>query len=256
MFSSVSNPFASGNYSGRPESWGSRGGGGSGTMYVNPAALAASSPIADIILSNATARALENCAKSFEVSGVLLASEEVVVQETIGQGAYAVVYRGRYRNKDVAVKELNMRDWGNSPEAIQDFRTEVALMKAMHHPNVLELIGACTAPTLRLVSEFCHRGNLFDLLATDRAMSRVRGTPSQLSWALRLHLALDEARGMYFLHTAFPTPLIHRDLKSLNLLISKGWTLKVSDFGLSRFRNLSLQTRLTGACGTYQWMAP
>ena len=61
---------------------------------------------------------------------------------------------------------------------------------------------------------------------------------------------------MSFLHTAFPTPLVHRDLKSLNLLISKGWTLKISDFGLSRFKMNDITEVLVGKVGTYHWMAP
>jgi serine/threonine protein kinase len=69
-------------------------------------------------------------------------------------------------------------------------------------------------------------------------------------------LGLDEARGVQFLHTGFPAPLIHRDLKSPNLLITQNWTLKVSDFGLSRFRHSSFESLLTGQVGTFQWMAP
>jgi serine/threonine protein kinase len=170
----------------------------------------------------------------------------------VGRGAFSVVYRGRLvaTGEDVAVKVLQQEEWANSPDLVLDFRAEVAVMKAVHHPNVLHLIGACTQPSLRLVSEFCHRGNLFDTLHRDRhqhpTFSKV------LSWSLRLSLALGEARGMAFLHTAFPMPLIHRDLKSLNLLISKQWTLKISDFGLSRFRG---RTR-SEQCGTPQWMSP
>ena len=92
---------------------------------------------------------------------------------------------------DVAVKELILEEWGQSPAAIHDFRAEVAVMKAMHHPNVLELIGTMTTPSLGLVSEFCHRGNLFDLLHHDRTSYNAPNT-SVLSWPLRLHMLLDE----------------------------------------------------------------
>jgi hypothetical protein len=204
--------------------------------------------------TEATNRALDQCVRSFEFSGIMLRAEDVVVtKEVIGRGAFSVVYRGKLQHNgaEVAVKELQLEEWGRSPEMVLDFRAEVALMKAVHHPNVLQLIGAQTKPTLRLVSEFCARGNLLDLLYCDRqnhpANSKV------LTWSLRVRLALGEARGMAFLHTAFPAPLIHRDLKSPNLLLSKQWTLKVSDFGLSRFMG---RTGGTGPCGTTQWMAP
>lgn len=202
----------------------------------------------------ATKRALEQCDRLFEFSGINLRSEDLVLsKDLIGRGAFSIVHRATLKStgQEVAVKELLIEEWNRSPEAILDFRAEVAVMKAVHHPNVLQLIGASTSPNLRLISEFCHRGNLFDLLYVDR-----QAQPQQsrvLNWSLRLRMALGEARGMHFLHTAFPAPLIHRDLKSLNLLLSKNWTLKVSDFGLSRFRRRGVTD---GPCGTTQWMAP
>ena len=124
---------------------------------------------------------------------------------------------------------------GQSPELVLDFRAEVSLMKSVHHPNILSLIGAQTTPSLRLISEFCEKGNLFDLLYNDYVLNPKESV--KLNWALRLRMALGEARGMDFLHSAFPVPLIHRDLKSLNLLLSKNYAIKISDFGLSRFRD-------------------
>jgi len=183
-----------------------------------------------------------------------LSPEDIFVSnEMVGRGAFSIVKRGTLVSSgmEVAVKELSIDEWGRSPDTILDFRAEVALMKAVHHPNVLQLIGACTMPNLCLISEFCHRGNLFDLLYADRASQPMAS--KVLTWSLRLKMALGEARGMHFLHTAFPAPLIHRDLKSLNLLLSRNWTLKVSDFGLSRFRRRGVTD---GPCGTAQWMAP
>merc|ERR1712166_1510507 len=116
------------------------------------------------------------------------------------------------------------------------------MLKTLCHPNIVQFIGACCDP-ICLVTEYCHKGNLFDVL---------QKTTASLASGLVLKLAMDAARGMGFLHAHRPV-IIHRDLKSLNLLVSDRWTLKVSDFGLSRFKANSI---MTGQCGTYQWMAP
>ncbi|KAH9260349.1 hypothetical protein BASA81_001519 [Batrachochytrium salamandrivorans] len=213
-----------------------------------------------------TSQALEQCQRLFEFSGINLPQEAVeMANEVIGRGAFSVVYRGKLTStgEEVAVKELSIEEWDTTPQVVMDFRAEVALMKAVHHPNVLRLIGACTSPKLRLVSEYCHHGNLFDFLYFDRSANPGGGSKA-LTWSLRLRLALGEARGMHFLHTAFPVPLVHRDLKSLNLLLSKTYQLKVSDFGLSRFRSKGGETIVPGTatskgggpCGTTHWMAP
>ena len=70
-----------------------------------------------------------------------------------------------------------------------------------------------------------------------------------------MKMALDIARGMNFLHTSNPI-IIHRDLKSLNLLVDDHFTIKVADFGLSRFQANTASVLMTGQCGTFQWMAP
>lgn len=243
-FSTINNPFASGQFNAFATQ----------TQFPSKHSSQARFPIA-ARQEDATKRALEQCVRSLEFSGIKLNPSDVeITGEIIGRGAFSVVFRGKLMSTgaEVAVKELQLEEWGRSPEMVLDFRAEVALMKAVHHPNVLQLIGACTEPNLRLVSEFCHRGNLFDLMYNDRASHPI--SSKVLSWPLRIRLSLGEARGMHFLHTAFPAPLIHRDLKSLNLLLSKSWTLKVSDFGLSRFRRKGVHEGVP--CGTTQWMAP
>jgi len=257
-FSTISNPFASGHFNAFATNQ-QLGGNGLGTAKQSTAGANAKDAPAQVQLTQqqrqlATKRALEQCERLFEFSGINLRPSDLVISnEMIGRGAFSIVHKGTLvsTGQEVAVKELLIEEWGRSPETILDFRAEVAVMKAVHHPNVLQLIGASTTPNLRLISEFCHRGNLFDLLYNDRA---AQPTASKvLQWSLRIRLVLGEARGMHFLHTAFPAPLIHRDLKSLNLLLSKNWTLKVSDFGLSRFRRRGVND---GPCGTTQWMAP
>ncbi|XP_050239782.1 uncharacterized protein LOC126688899 [Quercus robur] len=170
--------------------------------------------------------------------------EDLTIGEQIGQGSCGTVYHGLWYGSDVAVKVFSKQEY--SDEILVSFRQEVSLMKRLRHPNVLLFMGAVTsAQRLCIVTEFLPRGSLFRLLQ--------RNT-SKLDWRRRVHMALDIARGMNYLHHCNP-PIIHRDLKSSNLLVDKNWTVKVGDFGLSRLKHETYLTTKTGK-GTPQWMAP
>ncbi|CAN6853801.1 unnamed protein product [Brassica oleracea] len=170
--------------------------------------------------------------------------EDLTIGEQIGQGSCGTVYHGLWFGSDVAVKVFSKQEY--SEEIITSFRQEVSLMKRLRHPNVLLFMGAVTSPQrLCIVTEFLPRGSLFRLLQ--------RNT-SKLDWRRRIHMASDIARGMNYLHHCSP-PIIHRDLKSSNLLVDRNWTVKVADFGLSRIKHETYLTTKTGR-GTPQWMAP
>ncbi|KAK9288662.1 hypothetical protein L1049_017123 [Liquidambar formosana] len=170
--------------------------------------------------------------------------EDLTIGEQIGQGSCGTVYHALWYGSDVAVKVFSRQEY--SDDVIVSFRQEVSLMKRLRHPNVLLFMGAVTSPQrLCIVTEFLPRGSLFRLLQ--------RNT-SRLDWRRRVHMALDIARGMNYLHH-FNPPIIHRDLKSSNLLVDKNWTVKVGDFGLSRLKHETYLTTKTGK-GTPQWMAP
>ncbi|KAK8308626.1 hypothetical protein V6Z12_D02G073200 [Gossypium hirsutum] len=146
--------------------------------------------------------------------------------------------------KDVAVKVFPNLEY--SDDVIHSFRQEVSLMKRLRHPNVLLFMGAVTSPQrLCIVTEFLQRGSLFRLLQRNAA---------KLERKRRVHMALDIAQGMNYLHHCNPT-IVHRDLKSSNLLVDKNWTVKVGDFGLSRLKHATFLTTKTGK-GTPHWMAP
>ncbi|KAJ6687313.1 MAP KINASE KINASE KINASE-LIKE PROTEIN [Salix koriyanagi] len=119
-------------------------------------------------------------------------------------------------------------------------------MKRVRHPNVVLFMGAVTrAPNLSIVTEFLPRGSLYRLLHRPN---------NQLDERRRLRMAFDAARGMNYLHNCTPM-IVHRDLKSPNLLVDKNWVVKVCDFGLSRMKHSTfLSSRSTA--GTAEWMAP
>ncbi|XP_026665790.1 probable serine/threonine-protein kinase SIS8 isoform X2 [Phoenix dactylifera] len=170
--------------------------------------------------------------------------EDLTIGEQIGQGSCGTVYHALWYGSDVAVKVFSKQEY--SDEVILSFRQEVSLMKRLRHPNILLFMGAVTSPQrLCIVTEFLPRGSLFRLLQRNS---------KRLDWKRRIHMALDIARGMNYLHHCNPL-IIHRDLKSSNLLVDKNWTVKVGDFGLSRLKRETYLTTRTGK-GTPQWMAP
>uniref|UniRef100_A0A7N0T279 non-specific serine/threonine protein kinase n=1 Tax=Kalanchoe fedtschenkoi TaxID=63787 RepID=A0A7N0T279_KALFE len=170
--------------------------------------------------------------------------EDLIIGEHIGQGSCGSVYHAQWYGSDVAVKVFSRQEY--TDDTIFSFRQEVSVMKRLRHPNILLFMGAVTSPQhLAIVTEFLPRGSLFRLLQ--------RNT-SKLDWRKRIHMALDIARGMNYLHHCNP-PIIHRDLKSSNLLVDRNWTVKVGDFGLSRLKHETYLSTNTGK-GTPQWMAP
>ncbi|XP_047315380.1 probable serine/threonine-protein kinase drkD [Impatiens glandulifera] len=170
--------------------------------------------------------------------------EDLTIGESVGQGSCGTVYHALWYGSDVAVKVFSKQEY--SDDVVHSFRQEVYLMKRLRHPNVLLFMGAVTSPQrLCIVTEFLPRGSLFRLLQKNTG---------KLDWRRRVHMALDIARGMNYLHHHNP-PIIHRDLKSSNLLVDKNWTVKVGDFGLSRLKHDTYLTTKNGN-GTPQWMAP
>ncbi|KAF9594911.1 hypothetical protein IFM89_035475 [Coptis chinensis] len=170
--------------------------------------------------------------------------EEIALGERIGLGSYGEVYRGDWHGTEVAVKKFLDQDI--SGDALEEFRSEIRIMKRLRHPNVVLFMGAITrAPNLSIVTEFLPRGSLYRLIHRPN---------NQLDERRRLRMAFDVARGMNYLHNCTPM-IVHRDLKSPNLLVDKNWVVKVCDFGLSRMKhNTFLSSRSTA--GTAEWMAP
>nr|CAB3446747.1 unnamed protein product [Digitaria exilis] len=125
---------------------------------------------------------------------------------------------------------------------------KVAIMRSLRHPNIVLLMGAVTQPpNLSIVTEYLSRGSLYRLLHRHSAREN-------LDERRRLSMAFDVAKGMNYLHKRNP-PIVHRDLKSPNLLVDRKYTVKVCDFGLSRLKANTFLSSKTAA-GTPEWMAP
>ncbi|KAF3795404.1 Serine/threonine-protein kinase [Nymphaea thermarum] len=171
---------------------------------------------------------------------------DLVLKEKIGAGSFGTVHRADWHGSDVAVKILMEQDFHE--ERFKEFLSEVVIMKRLRHPNIVLFMGAVTQPpNLSIVTEFLSRGSLYKLIHRP-------GARESLDDRRRLNMAFDVAKGMNYLHRRNP-PIVHRDLKSPNLLVDKKWTVKVCDFGLSRLKaNTFLSSKSTA--GTPEWMAP
>ncbi|XP_062219189.1 serine/threonine-protein kinase CTR1-like isoform X2 [Phragmites australis] len=164
---------------------------------------------------------------SLDIEDLIIPWIELVLKEKIGAGSFGTVHRADWNGSDVAVKILMEQDF--HPEHLKEFLREVAIMKSLRHPNIVLLMGAVTQPpNLSIVTEYLSRGSLYSLLHR-------HGASENLDEWWRLSMAFDVAKGMNYLHKRNP-PIVHRDLKSPNLLVDKKYTVKVCDFGLSRLK--------------------
>lgn len=156
-------------------------------------------------------------------------------KSSLGSGAFAAVYKGRCRGKDVAVKILN----DNVDETVlQDFKNEVAILTRLRHENLLLFMGLCTeGGKLKIVTELMPKGSVYTLLRKEK-----------LSMRKKMMIARDTALGMYWLHKQ---GIYHLDLKPANLLVNDNWVVKTADFGISQFKG-----KVNSIGGTPNYMAP
>jgi len=164
----------------------------------------------------------------------------------LGAGNYGTVFEGIYQGTHVAAKEMIVERM--TDEAKDEFYKECALMEMCRHPNIVLLMGYYeTGATLMLVTELCEVGCLFSFYHSN---SRLKSKKDHLK---RVYdVSCDMAKGMMYLHQQDP-PIIHRDLKSPNILIDGKWTAKIADFGMSRIQD---QTQTMTKCGSPLWVAP
>ncbi|XP_047459746.1 mitogen-activated protein kinase kinase kinase 21 isoform X2 [Mugil cephalus] len=184
-------------------------------------------------------------------SPVQIPFSELILEEIIGVGGFGKVYRGTWKDQEVAVKAARQDPDEDITATAGGVKQEAKLFSMLQHPNIIKLEGVCLEePNLCLVMEYARGGTL------NRALTGRRIPPHILvNWAVQI------ARGMHYLHEEAVVPIIHRDLKSSNILLLEKIenddigrkTLKITDFGLAREWH---KTTKMSAAGTYSWMAP
>eukprot|EP00250_Pteridium_aquilinum_P022099 c25300_g3_i3 orf=166-3042(-) len=147
----------------------------------------------------------------------------------LGEGGFGKVYHGILESGDeIAVKILAEV----SNQGLKQFSTEVATLSRVYHKNLVSLIGYCIENTYMLIYEYIPKGNLRDFL-----YGEIESTKKPLPWRTRLEIAIDASQGLEYLHTGCDPAIIHRDVKSSNILLTDKMQAKVGDFGLSRFKD-------------------
>eukprot|EP00252_Welwitschia_mirabilis_P023529 TRINITY_DN6674_c0_g3_i1.p1 TRINITY_DN6674_c0_g3~~TRINITY_DN6674_c0_g3_i1.p1 ORF type:complete len:532 (-),score=87.73 TRINITY_DN6674_c0_g3_i1:205-1800(-) len=211
-------------------------------------------------VSGETARSMESPASSVpEVSHLgwghwyILRDLEIATngfadENVIGEGGYGIVYRGLLANGiAVAVKNL----LNNRGQAEREFRVEVEAIGRVRHKNLVRLLGYCAEGAHRmLVYEYVDNGNLEQWLHGEV------GSVSPLTWDIRMKIILGTAKGLAYLHEGLEPKVVHRDIKSSNILLDRHWNAKVSDFGLAKLIGSERSYVTTRVMGTFGYVAP
>ncbi|KAG6517483.1 hypothetical protein ZIOFF_020875 [Zingiber officinale] len=184
----------------------------------------------------------------FTLRDLEIATNRFSKDNILGEGGYGVVYRGQLINgTPVAVKKL----LNNLGQAEKEFRVEVEAIGHVRHKNLVRLLGYCVEGTQRmLVYEYVNNGNLEQWL---HGALRQKGS---LTWEARIKILLGTAKALAYLHEAIEPKVVHRDIKSSNILIDDEFNAKVSDFGLAKLLGAGKSHITTRVMGTFGYVAP
>ncbi|KAJ3438258.1 mitogen-activated protein kinase kinase kinase [Anaeramoeba flamelloides] len=170
--------------------------------------------------------------------------KEITILRRVGNGSFKEVYEGIWNNKCVAVAKL-IEGKKFSENQLNDFTQEIITVCNLNHPNIIKFYGGYLkdVSNIMIICEFCRGGDLYEFLHSKQEL-----TPKQ-----KIQIALDIAYGIEYLHSK---KLVHRDLKTPNVLFSEDGKIKIADFGLSKTMSLSNTLINHTIVGTPRWMAP
>jgi len=162
--------------------------------------------------------------------------------DPFARGSFGLVYKGSYFGTPVCVKVVPMED---NPEDVKQVQREITALKELNHPNLVEFFGMFELRNeMYIVTEYVSGGTVRNSIQKDKG---------DISWAARAKMAYDVASAISFLHSK---NMMHRDIKSDNLLLTDTWVVKLCDFGLSRSISEPKKKQRYTLCGTEDFMAP
>ena len=185
--------------------------------------------------------------KKFSYDELAHATNDFNDREKLGQGGFGAVYKGFLRdsNSFVAVKKVAK----GSKQGIKEYSSEVKIISRLRHRNLVQLIGWChdRREELLLVYEFMSNGSLDSHLYKEESV---------LIWAVRYKVAQGLASSLLYLHEEWEQCVLHRDIKSSNIMLDSHFNAKLGDFGLARLVEHAKGSQTTGVVGTMGYMAP
>ncbi|KAJ0809611.1 putative protein kinase RLK-Pelle-DLSV family [Helianthus annuus] len=184
----------------------------------------------------------------YDLETILLACNNFSERNKIGQGGFGSVYKGEFANgQEIAVKRLVEK----STQGVEELKNEIILIAKLQHRNLVKLLGCCIeGEETMLVYEYLPNKSLNNFIYD-------KPTRKLLTWRKRYHIIKGIARGLLYLHQDSRLRIIHRDLKSSNILLDGELNPKISDFGIARiFGTDQIQEMTKRIIGTYGYMSP
>lgn len=183
----------------------------------------------------------------FKFQDILEATNNFSKSFVIGSGACGTVYKVVIPSQDViAVKRLARDTNGSKLE--DSFHAEIATLGKIRHRNIVKLYGFCFHPEANLLLyEYMARGSLGELLHSDSC---------DMEWEIRYQIAVGAAEGLCYLHHDCKPGIVHRDIKSSNILLDENFEAHVGDFGLAKMIDVSHSKSMSAVAGSYGYIAP